>query len=53
MIWPLFRFLGRNLSNFLVFFWKIEKHQKDILKLSDLQYVKVEENKIKLILKPR
>ena len=35
-MWPLFRFLGRNLSNFSVVFWKIEKHQKDILKLSDL-----------------
>ena len=26
-----------HLSNFLVFFWKIEKHKKGILKLFDLQ----------------
>ena len=36
MIWPLFRFWGRNLSNFSLVFWKIEKNQKDILKLTDL-----------------
>ena len=28
MIWPLFRFLGRNLSNFLVVFGKIKKIKK-------------------------
>ena len=28
MIWPLFRSLGRNLSNFLVVFWKIWKIKK-------------------------
>merc|ERR1719189_1868213 len=41
MIWPLFGFLGRSLSNFSVVFWKIEKHQKDILKLSDLYKIQL------------
>ena len=37
MIWPLFRFWGRNLSNYsLLFFCKIKKNQNDILKLTDL-----------------
>ena len=36
MIWPLFRFLGRNLSNFFVGFLENLRHQKDILKLTDL-----------------
>ena len=36
MIWPLFRFLGRNLSKFFVGFLKNVRHKKDILKLTDL-----------------
>ena len=36
MNWPHFRFWCRNLSNFSLVFWKIWKHQKDFLKLSDL-----------------
>ena len=36
MIWQLFRFLGRNLSNFCVGFLENLRHQKYILKLTDL-----------------
>ena len=36
MIWTLFWFWGRNLSNFLLVFWKISKNKKDFLKLTDL-----------------
>jgi hypothetical protein len=35
MMLPPFRFLGRNLSNFYVFLENL-RHQKDILKLTDL-----------------
>ena len=36
MIWQLFRFLSRNLSSFLVVFLENLRHQKNILKLTDL-----------------
>ena len=36
MVWPLFNFVGRNLSNFCVGLLKNFQHQKFILKLSDL-----------------
>ena len=36
LISPLFRFQGRNLSNFSFVFWSKRWHQKDILKLTDL-----------------
>ena len=39
MIWPFFRFLGRNLSNFFFGILENLRHQKDILKLTDLYSV--------------
>ena len=36
MIWPLFRFLGENMSKFCVGFLENLRHQKDVLKLTDL-----------------
>ena len=39
MIWPLFRFLGRNLSNCFIGFLENLRYQKDILKLTDLYSV--------------
>ena len=39
MIRPLFRFLDRNLSNFFVDFLEHLRHQKDILKLTDLSNI--------------
>jgi hypothetical protein len=38
MTWSPFRFLGKNLSNFLVGVLENLRQQKDILKLTDLYF---------------
>ena len=48
MIWPLFRFTGRNLSNFLLFFWKIltlRRHSEIIWTLDNRHGVSEEETR--------
>ena len=39
MIWPLFRFWGRNLPNISLIFWKILKNQKPLVESKKLRYL--------------
>ena len=50
MIWPLFRFLGKNLSKFFVGFLEYFRHQKEILKLTDLKGLRHSSSQQRLVL---